>query len=134
MSGFRLRVFTSYIAVTGEDTAWPRAGRAIRDIPDGTGNTIMVLEVNSADILWTEPKDITYEGAIAFLCGEGGEDFVGHEINGRAAVRAAFADGNRLEVLTLPMDRSEAMKLLSVNDTDSSELKTDSPPEDGRQQ
>ena len=50
---------TSYVAVVGPETAWPESGTtAIRDISDGTSNTILVVEVANSGIHWMEPRDL----------------------------------------------------------------------------
>ena len=52
--------FTSYLAVTGENTAWLPDGspRSLAEISD-PANTAMIVELTDSDILVTEPKDIT---------------------------------------------------------------------------
>ncbi len=54
---------TSYVAVVGPNAAWagekPRIAPA--DFPEGTNNTIMVVEVASSGISWTEPKDLSLD-------------------------------------------------------------------------
>lgn len=55
---------TNYVAVVGEETAWPGAkGRTIRKITDGTSKTISIVEVANAGIHWMEPRDLTFEEA-----------------------------------------------------------------------
>ena len=53
------RHFTNYLAVTGDDTLWPR-DKTLRqdDIPDGPDNTILMVENRSAEIIWSEPRDL----------------------------------------------------------------------------
>lgn len=54
--------FTSYVAVVGARTVWPGAdGVPIKDIKDGTTNTLLVVEHTGGDIVWTEPRDLDYE-------------------------------------------------------------------------
>jgi hypothetical protein len=56
---------TSYVAVVGPRTAWPgETARKISDFPDGTHGTILVMEDQSKEILWMEPRDPTLEEAI----------------------------------------------------------------------
>ena len=58
---------TSYVAVIGEETAWPGASPSrIPDIRDGTSTTVLVIECN-ANIPWTEPRDLTVDEAVALL-------------------------------------------------------------------
>jgi hypothetical protein len=53
----------AYFALTGKDTAFGVAGgTGIRDITDGTSNTLMVVEARR-DIPWTKPEDIPYDAA-----------------------------------------------------------------------
>ena len=53
------RWFTAYSMPTGPKTvgANPK-GTAIRDIADGTSNTLLVVEACGAQIVWTEPRDV----------------------------------------------------------------------------
>jgi len=50
---------TNYLSVRGESTIFPgKAPIAIRDITDGTSNTIMTVEVNDQSaVVWTAPDD-----------------------------------------------------------------------------
>jgi hypothetical protein len=52
---------TRFVAVVGEETVFPGA-RAIGldDISDGTGSTILFVEVADSDISWMEPRDLLY--------------------------------------------------------------------------
>jgi len=51
---------TNYVAVIGPDTLWP-GDKPIRlkDIPDGTDKTILLIEWPRSDINWLEPRDLT---------------------------------------------------------------------------
>ncbi|WP_435009356.1 DUF1559 domain-containing protein [Tundrisphaera lichenicola] len=52
---------TPYFVPTGPDTLFPdrREGMGIREVTDGTSNTIMVVEAQR-EIPWTKPEDIAY--------------------------------------------------------------------------
>ncbi len=53
---------TAYFTLVGEHTAvgnTPGEGLTFRDIPDGTSNTLLVVEAKR-DIPWTKPEDIPY--------------------------------------------------------------------------
>lgn len=56
---------TNYVAVVGPKTVWPE-GETVKmdDIPDGTGNTIMLVEIADPDIRWMEPRDLSFEEAV----------------------------------------------------------------------
>jgi beta-lactamase regulating signal transducer with metallopeptidase domain len=52
---------TSYFVLTGPDTVFSGAkGKSIRDIVDGTSNTVLAVESNLA-VPWTKPEDIVYD-------------------------------------------------------------------------
>lgn len=53
---------TNYLAVVGQDTAWPTKGSVcLDDITDGVENTILVVENVGSGIHWTEPVDLNFE-------------------------------------------------------------------------
>jgi hypothetical protein len=55
---------TQYLAVVGPETVWPEqyAG-AVRDVFDGTSNTIQLVEWAESDVNWLEPRDVSYREA-----------------------------------------------------------------------
>lgn len=58
------RTWTSYVAVLGPRTMWPGArGRKVSEIADGAANTVMVVEDQSHQIAWMEPRDLEFEEA-----------------------------------------------------------------------
>jgi hypothetical protein len=52
---------TNYVAVVGQETAWPgnRPAR-IADFTDGTDNTLLVVEMINSGIHWMEPRDLQF--------------------------------------------------------------------------
>jgi hypothetical protein len=53
---------TSYVALTGEGTAFPPTSAVtIRQITDGTANTAVVSEIVSSTIVWTKPEDVVVD-------------------------------------------------------------------------
>jgi Protein of unknown function (DUF1559) len=52
-------IYTSYLAIVGPETLWPE-GRVVStpDVVDGTGNTLMVVEVINSGVHWLEPRDL----------------------------------------------------------------------------
>ena len=50
---------TSYVAVIGQNTIWPADGVAsIRDVTNGTSNSIHIVEVSDSGVHWMEPRDL----------------------------------------------------------------------------
>jgi hypothetical protein len=71
---------TVYREMTGEHTAFPpKNGVEIKQITDGTSNTILVLEVDDQHAVpWTKPEGIPFqkENPVAGLAGQSAEGFV----------------------------------------------------------
>ena len=66
--GGRAGTSTSYLAVVGPRTAWPGAsGRKLAEIPDGPWNTILLIEKHGSGISWMEPRDMSFDEALAQL-------------------------------------------------------------------
>jgi len=57
---------TNYVAVVGPQAAW-RGAEPMKegDISDGLDNTILLVEVADSDINWMEPRDLSFEQALA---------------------------------------------------------------------
>lgn len=54
--------FTSYVAITGEGTAFPgRKGFKWDEFKDGHENTILLVEIDNSDIHWMEPRDLSID-------------------------------------------------------------------------
>lgn len=54
--------YTSYLMLVGSDAVGlPEDGRAIKEITDGTSNTIILAEYAGHDISWLQPKDFYTE-------------------------------------------------------------------------
>ena len=55
---------TQYLAIVGPETVWPEQyASSIRDVFDGTSNTIQVVEWADSDVTWLEPRDVSYREA-----------------------------------------------------------------------
>lgn len=95
----RNRLFTSYVMVTGPETAVP-ADRDLRedDIRDGLSNTAVFVEAVGLNVVWTEPRDadVTSTPIGINLNGSGKTDSPGlmssYHSNGRANM--TMADGS----------------------------------------
>jgi hypothetical protein len=78
---------TAYLAPVGEATMFPgRDPVRIRDVTDGTSNTLLVVEANDANaVIWTRPDDLKVDPKqpLAGLAGQPSKGF-----------QALFADGS----------------------------------------
>lgn len=53
---------TNYLAVVGEETLWPLTKKInFKDVKDGSGNTILIVENRGANIHWMEPRDLSLD-------------------------------------------------------------------------
>ncbi|MBX6315577.1 MAG: DUF1559 domain-containing protein [Isosphaeraceae bacterium] len=80
------RTMTTYQVLVGSQTMFPREGPGVspQDVPDGTANTLMVIE-GPAAVPWTKPQDLIYgEGMVPAFGGK-------HPPGG---FNALFADGS----------------------------------------
>lgn len=96
---------TSYLLPVGEETVFPAPhGVSIRDITDGTANTIMAVEVGDEHaVVWTKPQDLPFDpenparglrdgpyhgGFLALFC-DGSVHFIADTVD-RDVLRAFF--------------------------------------------
>ncbi len=91
---------TNYFLVTGPGTMF-EDGRAprLRDIRDGTSNTLLLVEVEGMNTHWAEPRDITYDELVQWM--DSGQ--VSPSVGG---VNAAMADGSS-RFIPLDIDRQQ---------------------------
>jgi hypothetical protein len=102
---------TNYLAIIGPGTLWQDKFTAprIRDLPQGSQNTVAVVEVINSGVHWAEPRDLTVEEAIEGLkTGKGLRISTAHP----SSINVLFANG---EVRSLPakMPLSLWQKLLA---------------------
>lgn len=102
--------FTSYAAAFGPGCVF-NADQAtrIRDITDGTSNTILISEVNGDSIFWTAPEDVDID------LHPGLNDPAGFHSNHQRGVSVLFADG---AVRTMAADTPAATLLLHYHHQD----------------
>jgi prepilin-type processing-associated H-X9-DG protein len=98
----------TYRVVVGEHTAFPgHEGIEIKQITDGTSNTIMVVEVDDGHgVTWTKPEGLPYNEANP---AEG----LGGQFEG--GFNCAFCDGS-VQFLELPHDPERLRRLLLRDD------------------
>jgi len=99
---------TTYLLPTGRTTVFPSPeSLRIRDIRDGTSNTVMIVAVPAERaVIWTKPEDVTIEAdqPLPGLVELNGKDFL-----------TAFCDGS---VRALPHDLPEATLRLLFDPND----------------
>jgi hypothetical protein len=106
---------TNYLTVRGKDTAFPgdKGLRIPADIPDGTSNTIAVVEVSDKRaVIWTKPDDFEFNdknpldgllglwpgGFQAAFC-DGSVRFISRTVNPKALINAFLRnDGNPVDL------------------------------------
>jgi hypothetical protein len=102
---------TSFVAVVGPETAWPGT-RALsrKDIGDGLGTTLMVVEVPDGRFPWMEPRDLEFD-RMSYRINDGSGRGLGSRLGG---ARVVSVDGM---VRTLPddFDPSRLRAMLTAN-------------------
>lgn len=97
---------TAYVVVTGKETAFASAeGIKIKEIQDGTSNTLLVAETKS-NIPWTQPQDLEYVAGkpLPQLGGIHSEGFVIAAFDGAAHFIPQKISDETLKQLILPQD------------------------------
>ncbi len=81
---------TPFLAIVGSQTVISKSGTKMRDIQDGTSNTIMLIETEKL-VPWTKPEDINFEpeGEMPKL-----EPKYGGNLNVGHGFHVAFADNS----------------------------------------
>jgi hypothetical protein len=106
----------SYFAVVGPNTAWHNGQASRRDgLPDGGRRAIQVIEAFNRNVLWKEPKDLSFDEVVAMR--RAGPALKGYHLIGndfwhhsRWGIFAAFADGGVHFIPDdLPQEQFEAL-------------------------
>ncbi|HXY34134.1 MAG TPA: DUF1559 domain-containing protein [Planctomycetaceae bacterium] len=103
----------NYFVVVGPNTVFPGATPiGIKDITDGTANTILLVEAIHSGINWLEPQDMSYEEAVRGINCKAGWSISSRHKGG---AQVAFADGS---VRFLPNDTpvEQLPRMLERND------------------
>jgi hypothetical protein len=94
---------TSFVAVVGPGTAWPGSKPlSVKDVGDGTSNTLLAVEVPDGQFSWMEPRDLRLD-AMSLRINDGSGRGLGSRLGG---ARVVSADGT---VRTLPDDLDPAL-------------------------
>ena len=116
---------TSYVAVTGPDTAWrTNRGISLEEITDGQSQTALIVEVLDSGIHWMEPRDVTLERVLDDGNGEASVPSSGHGLpggyffrGGRLAGHVLMADGSIVHLGVRPSS-TDLAALLSISGND----------------
>jgi prepilin-type processing-associated H-X9-DG protein len=101
----RATKMTDYVAVIGDQTAWPRnRGRKRSEITDDPASTILVLEIADSRIHWMEPRDPTLDEVLSS----------GLSSHHGGFVNALFVDGQVRKIRT-DISRETLKALLTVS-------------------
>jgi hypothetical protein len=104
---------TSYLVVTGKGTVFPGTScRRISDVVDGTSNTILFVEAADSRVSWMEPRDLTYDQALAGINPQEGTGISSR--HGRFAI-VVTVDGS-IWMLPESVSRDTLRKLALCND------------------
>lgn len=112
---------TNFVAIVGPETVWnPSGATNMRDILDGTGDTIAIMAIGDSDIHWSEPVDVSTQEAVDMLTGQLPNYFYyqssGYFVSYRYATPATgvvFLDGHA-EVLETMANDSDALARLTI--------------------
>jgi len=103
---------TNYMAIVGPGTIMEGAQPVgMRDITDGTANTILVVEVVGTSTNWMEPTDLDLETMQMVINGGAGEMGSRHP----GGIMVAYADGS-VHFLAETIDRNLLKILVTRND------------------
>ncbi len=93
---------TNYLAVVGPDTVWPmNKSVSVKDIFDGSTQTILLVDMANSGINWMEPRDLSFEKVCKDDPSTNPDLFAPHGRKGGLRYKwagksaAAFADGHQ---------------------------------------
>jgi prepilin-type processing-associated H-X9-DG protein len=116
---------TNYVMVTGPDTVGPTDGmvRTLPDVTDGTGKTLMLVEVwGESRPAWIEPIDITLEDLARGVNSESGKSISGDHISRQrmffddefGGINFCFADGSVSLFADKTMPSPELLRQMAI--------------------
>jgi prepilin-type processing-associated H-X9-DG protein len=110
---------TSYFAVVDSRTVWPPdRGVTLREVADGTSQTVALVEVPHRRVPWYKPEDLSFDEAVRTLTTRPKPEDAAHSVSEgfyykpTPATHVAFLDGH-VELLRLPLTRETAEALLT---------------------
>lgn len=96
----------NYLLPVGDDTVFPgRQPRALQDVKDGAGRTIMVVEVDDRHApVWTKPEDLAFD-----------PEHPGQDLGGpfEGGFNALFCDGH-VEFVRLPQEAEQLRAMFTA--------------------
>ena len=120
----KTRRTTSFVAVVGAETAWPGAKPLkMSEIGDGTGETLLAVEVPDGDIPWMAPVDLLFD-RMSFKINDGSGRGLGSRLGGSRVTTVSDTVKNLRDDLSPALLRA----LLTANGHEKVELESiDSP-------
>lgn len=107
---------TSYVVVSGKGLAFDGAGNVSRSqITDGPANTILVVEMASGAVAWTEPRDLNVSTMTLSINTGAANEIGSHHAGGGANVLLADGTVRFLDSLIPP---GELEALLTIDKSD----------------
>jgi prepilin-type processing-associated H-X9-DG protein len=105
---------TSYLAVVGQETAWPGATSIkLSDMVDGTSQTILVVESSAASVPWMEPRDLDFQVLPLQINAKAGRGISSEHPSGIGA-NVAFADGSVTFLLDKTCSPEQLRAMLTI--------------------
>lgn len=115
------RFLSAYAAVTGPNAAFKNNNFVhIRDISDGTSNTVMVVEACGSQIVWTEPRDVRIDSMKMSVNGPGdqpGRSFGISSSYHRGGSQILLADGS-VRFASQDIDPKVLRALMTIDSND----------------
>ena len=101
--------FTNYVVVVGKNTLFPEAHTTkLKDVPSDPGRTILLVEIADSDILWLEPRDLSFD-SMSFELNDKTQPSIGSVHPGGA--NFCMADGTRR---SLEVNPAELKRLMTI--------------------
>ena len=111
--GFGGLEWTSCLAIIGDRTCWPGDGSvSIREITDGTSNTLLVVESHNSGIHWMEPRDLHVGQMATTINPPGGQGISSFHKGGAHVI---LADGS-LQYISEKTDPEVLRRLIERDD------------------
>jgi prepilin-type processing-associated H-X9-DG protein len=104
---------TSYVMITGPGTLYDGTeATGIRNVTDGTSNTLLLVEAAGCGINWAEPRDLDVEQIALRINNRDGQGIQSRHPGG---TNTAFCDGSA-HFLSESIDPGTLRRLITIDD------------------